>query len=635
LSKADAKRKKLHQRELENLERGLRRGSLELVLDALPELSEAAYAAKLSVVRALLMPKLEAACRGRDASALQLWLRALGREPKLFERLAVNDDELIWTLLWTALRAQNYSLSAQLWGSVAERLRDRTPASARAIDALIATRGHPDPELVPVMQRAADERLGLELVRPGRASTATPMPTDPGDVEPRLVEVRASEPWSSFAATAREWLARAPAVCAAQLCVTVAEFALLELGDAPCVATDREQQSSALVLAADRRFTELSKSETASPALQARLDQALALTLRTAFARLCAAPDAGASADWIAATIRQALRLPRLRTAIVSALSQSVACSKLVPFVRLLQELHAEGPSPTLWVRAALALDLAAERRVRLGRGVSDASWDWVTSNLERHLAAPRELASAIATLSDLDRHRLFEMLEELLEPERAVDFIFVLWNAAEGRQREPLIRLGRTALALAADQDFCEDCGKYHFLEEGSRHQREKPLFSRAEELLSRLAPLLLVHDELVLKLVLGRANGRREQRAVLDRYLAPGVPIDNYLGALEHAGRLGLPRKPFREQLRARFSGQLSPLTRGFELALRDFGPRSTLSRELAELLVDAADRERPELLSADTQRRLQFARVLVRRSKKAPRATKQLSLPLETTG
>ncbi|HKY40641.1 MAG TPA: DUF6109 family natural product biosynthesis protein [Polyangiaceae bacterium] len=633
MSKADARRDKQLKRELENLERGLRRGSAELVLTAIAELSGAALASKLAEpARALLASDLEAACRKRDIARLSSWVRALGRDSSLLERWGAASDEQIWVLLWTSVKAQSYRQAEGLWGTLADRVRADAPELAIAIEAIIRSRGSPDPALVPMLGPVDGDLLGIEPLRPRRSQAELTLPVEPAEAEARLLEARATASWSSFVASARHWLLSASPACAARLCAPLAELALLEWSEASQRGPAREQEVAGLVLAADRRLAELAHSHPAlvEPSIRERLDRALSLLLRAAFSALLAAADQPVRGDWIPTTLARAQRLVSLKGAIATALSQLPSCQPLAPLAPQLQELHERAATPALWARAALALDYAAERRVERGGIPSDSAWNWITAGLRRHLAVPRELLSALSTLAPRERTRLLDLLEAVLEPELGVQVVEALFQHADTQDRPLLLSLARSALAQAADLPFCEECGVYHL----SSHTGELHAFvtrsQRGLTLARRLSSLLLSHDEIFLQIALAYASSAKEQRQVLERYLAPGVPIDNYVDALEHARRLKLSPKPFLERLREAFAGQLSSLSRGFQLSLQRSGSRRSTSRELAELLLSAADQSAPEALSTATRRQLQLARRIARGSRKrSNQPPRQLSL------
>jgi hypothetical protein len=239
-------------------------------------------AEKLAAARALLAPKLEAACREPGAPALAPWLRALGRDPRLLERLGDSDDEHRWSLLWAAVKAQSYTQAELSWAPLARRVRDEAPQLAAAIEALLAACGKPDPSVIP-RSSPGDDRLGVEPIR-ARPALAPAPPRELDEVEPRLLELRACAGWSRFAELGEKWLGRVQERCAARMCAPLAELSLLELSEAEPSA-GRKRDLVGLILAADRRFSELQRATPASVEQtdQQRLDRALELVLRVAW----------------------------------------------------------------------------------------------------------------------------------------------------------------------------------------------------------------------------------------------------------------------------------------------------------------------------------------------------------------
>lgn len=630
LAKADARRKKQLSRGKEALERGLRRGNVEQVLEALGMLPKEALAPRLAELRSLLVPALRADLRTQNAAAAKHWLAALQRDAELLERLGAADDEQVWSLLWASIKASNYTLAQRLWAPLRERVERQAPEAARSVDAFIESRGRPEPEAIVHLEDPDLERLGFEPTRAAARSRIAPPPEQPEAAEQQLLELSVAQPWASFAASAERWLSSGAPELAARVAVVAAELAVLELLTGKSARASASLEPARLVVAADRRLAELAATSAGAldPAYAARMDAALALTVRVALGALARPGQQHLGGEIAASVIRRALRLPGSTRALAAAVARLAEQSSLTRLGEVLPELNAAVADPKLWVRSVLALDRVEEQRALHGRRPREATWKWIEQSVRAHLSQPRELAQAIAALSEPDRGRFFSTLEEVLPPALQAELVLALWPEAAAQAQGALVALARQALHESTSEFLCGECDLAHPIE----LTRFADLTPRGQELFARLEPLVLPHDELFLMLALDRAADRRAARATLEAFLPADAPIDNYLIAIRQAKRLGIGAKPFRERLAAQFAGHLPALSRGFDLASAWFGGRSAVGKQMAQLFIEAA--RATERLGHTDEELLRLARRVTgvdRQRSRKPSQPAQLQLDL----
>jgi len=202
----DDRAEKALERARADLDKGLKRQDLALVLDGLVKLPSAQRAPVLAQAAQLLADHVAERHRAGDWAALRALAAKAVLEPGLTATLPTPQqrDEVRWSLLWGCLRSPDPPRAAALLELLQPALADAP--RLQEILAALAIPGGTLPEAlarrIPVA--TADPRLGQQVIR--ARLPETPAPVTAQAAPHAVLTLCASSPFHAFAADAARWL---------------------------------------------------------------------------------------------------------------------------------------------------------------------------------------------------------------------------------------------------------------------------------------------------------------------------------------------------------------------------------------------------------------------------------------------
>ncbi|MDP2340269.1 MAG: DUF6109 family natural product biosynthesis protein [Deltaproteobacteria bacterium] len=217
----DDRQDRQQRRSQEDLDKGLKRGDVDLACAGLMGLPAELRTPSLAAVGQLARRELHARFARHEWAAIRTLGARFDQEPRLMAGSDDDDDAVRWVLFWAAVRQpEEAARRLQALGA------DALPLPLRqALEALVA--GTLTPELLPPGCADDDERLGKEPVV-GK-SARRPAPTTTAEVEPALLQLVALRGFSGLAGALRDWVSGAAPGVAVELRRVGAALALREL----------------------------------------------------------------------------------------------------------------------------------------------------------------------------------------------------------------------------------------------------------------------------------------------------------------------------------------------------------------------------------------------------------------------
>jgi len=403
--------------------------------DAWLSLPSAERGSALDVVVAGAQVEIDQAFTQRSQSSLVVWVTRAEREPRL---AAALNERARFALFAAALRARMWPQAERLWAALRLGLQGQaefTGPFLAAIDAVVNTRGAPDPVVVHDLL-SQDTRLGHDVVRP-RIHHAAPRELE--EVEPACLACFGSERWSRFREVVTSWLHQAgPEVSQALRSLS------MELSERELLLRARAGTADASEVA---RFMATCALDAGAPA---ELEPQIAQCLRVS-ARVASSPGAAAkSCEALAAVATAALRYPALHGFIAESLL-AVQVDALGSATRreLLRIAIAADDSPAVLVRVAIELHVHQLHAPEEGDCPG-----WYAAAFEAALTTPNvlaaELSKSVANAEMSQRanpcaepcHALLEVLPVPL----AVAAVDRLWDHVSEALR---VRLGQVSELL------------------------------------------------------------------------------------------------------------------------------------------------------------------------------------------
>ena len=583
MARSDTRQEKQHQRAIEQVEKGLRRGDLDLALEALIALPTEQQGALGPRLAPLFRGAIESAHRARAWGRLaQLAVRA-ERVPSLVEPGSDprSAAEAWWPLVLGCGRQSDFDRARRLWARLSPEAEARAPRLARAVISWLEGKGTMTAEdfaaLALPSSEARDPRLGYDD-RP-RARAEHVLPAVPEEAERVVLGVRGLEPWPVFAQLMQRWGKQLPAPIAARVLVLSGQLAARELLVRMASGAPRTSESFSLLLFAAQQLP--------SPE---PIESALVLAFRHTLRGLGQPAERAQLAAHLPALAAALCRLERYRPLVNDALGAlPLAGWPPAEALSLVERLLLAVPSPRLVIQG-----IGFWREV--GKQTDYPPEDHLLDALER--LSPAALSPALLrTLTPPQRTLLLGFTGTFASASFVEQVFEAGWSQADESTRAALAVMVEELAAQAED--------------EASIYQRLPPeLAGLARELAlisspptrdqdaalrtaRKLAPRALKYNRGLLEQLVLSSRSEAETEALIDAFLADARAIDPWLVACQivDTTQMSSASSKLFDRMLARFATDLEALARGV-LWLSEAGAPRTMVQRISLALLNLHD-------------------------------------------